>query len=96
MLARLTVGEASVTELPRPFAISLPAVSKRLGVLVRAGRHDDARRGGELAGRRATPYSHAVPRRHAQQGDQFPNEAMKQDHEKGWLGYMDKLAATVA
>lgn len=26
----------------------------------------------------------------------FPNEAMKQDHEKGWLGSMDKLAAAVA
>lgn len=28
--------------------------------------------------------------------EQFPNEAMKQDHEKGWLGCMDKLAAAVA
>jgi DNA-binding transcriptional ArsR family regulator len=37
MLARLTLGEASVTELARPFAISLPAVSKHLGVLERAG-----------------------------------------------------------
>jgi DNA-binding transcriptional ArsR family regulator len=37
ILARLTEGEASVTELAEPFAISLPAVSKHLKVLERAG-----------------------------------------------------------
>src|SRR5437660_3747401 len=37
ILARLAVGEASVTELARPFAMSLPAVSKHLRVLERAG-----------------------------------------------------------
>jgi DNA-binding transcriptional ArsR family regulator len=37
ILARLAVGEASVTELARPFAMSLPAVSKHLKVLERAG-----------------------------------------------------------
>jgi DNA-binding transcriptional ArsR family regulator len=37
ILARLTLGEASVTELARPFEISLPAVSKHLKVLERAG-----------------------------------------------------------
>ncbi|MEX1254891.1 MAG: metalloregulator ArsR/SmtB family transcription factor [Dehalococcoidia bacterium] len=37
ILARLSVGEASVTELARPFEISLPAVSKHLKVLERAG-----------------------------------------------------------
>jgi DNA-binding transcriptional ArsR family regulator len=37
ILARLASGEASVTELARPFAISLPAVSKHLRVLERAG-----------------------------------------------------------
>jgi len=36
ILARLTEGEASVTELAEPFAISLPAVSKHLKVLERA------------------------------------------------------------
>jgi len=38
ILARLATGEASVTELARPFAISQPALSKHLKVLERAGR----------------------------------------------------------
>jgi DNA-binding transcriptional ArsR family regulator len=37
ILARLSSGEASVTELAEPFEISLPAVSKHLRVLERAG-----------------------------------------------------------
>jgi DNA-binding transcriptional ArsR family regulator len=37
ILARLTAGEASVTELARPFEMTLPAVSKHLKVLERAG-----------------------------------------------------------
>jgi DNA-binding transcriptional ArsR family regulator len=37
ILARLTAGEAAVTELAEPFAMSLPAVSKHLKVLERAG-----------------------------------------------------------
>lgn len=37
ILARLTEGEASVTELAEPFNMSLPAVSKHLKVLERAG-----------------------------------------------------------
>jgi DNA-binding transcriptional ArsR family regulator len=37
ILARLASGEASVTELAEPFAISLPAISKHLKVLQRAG-----------------------------------------------------------
>ena len=37
ILARLARGEASVTELARPFAMSQPAVSKHLKVLERAG-----------------------------------------------------------
>jgi DNA-binding transcriptional ArsR family regulator len=37
ILARLVSGEASVTELAEPFDISLPAVSKHLKVLERAG-----------------------------------------------------------
>ena len=36
MLARLAEGEASVGELARPFAMSLPAISKHLSVLERA------------------------------------------------------------
>jgi DNA-binding transcriptional ArsR family regulator len=37
ILARLASGEASVTELAEPFDISLPAISKHLKVLERAG-----------------------------------------------------------
>ena len=47
ILARLSSGEASVTELAEPFAISQPAISKHLKVLERAGlisRGRDAQR----------------------------------------------------
>jgi DNA-binding transcriptional ArsR family regulator len=37
ILARLADGEATVTEIARPFAMSQPAVSKHLKVLERAG-----------------------------------------------------------
>ena len=37
ILARLIEGETSVTELAQPFAMSLPAVSKHLKVLEKAG-----------------------------------------------------------
>lgn len=37
ILARLADGDASVTELATPFEMSLPAVSKHLKVLERAG-----------------------------------------------------------
>src|SRR5438132_3051704 len=37
IVARLASGTASVTELAEPFAMSLPAVSKHLKVLERAG-----------------------------------------------------------
>src|SRR5882672_6974481 len=47
ILARLTAGEASVTELAAPFRMSQPAISKHLKVLERAGlisRGRDAQR----------------------------------------------------
>jgi DNA-binding transcriptional ArsR family regulator len=47
ILARLALGEASVTELAEPFAMSQPAISKHLKVLERAGlisRGHDAQR----------------------------------------------------
>jgi DNA-binding transcriptional ArsR family regulator len=47
ILARLAAGEASVTALAEPFAITLPAISKHLKVLERAGligRGRDAQR----------------------------------------------------
>ena len=37
ILARLTKGETSVTELAKPFDMTLPAISKHLKVLERAG-----------------------------------------------------------
>ena len=37
ILARLSTGEASVTELAEPFEMSMPAISKHLKVLERAG-----------------------------------------------------------
>ena len=37
ILARLALGETSVSELAKPFDMSLPAVSKHLKVLERAG-----------------------------------------------------------
>ena len=37
ILARLATGEASVTELAKPFDMSMPAISKHLKVLERAG-----------------------------------------------------------
>jgi DNA-binding transcriptional ArsR family regulator len=44
ILAHLTTGQATVTELAAPFAMSLPAVSKHLKVLERAGLVVRARR----------------------------------------------------
>ena len=47
ILARLAAGEASVTELAEPFAMTQPAISKHLKVLERAGlisRGRDAQR----------------------------------------------------
>jgi DNA-binding transcriptional ArsR family regulator len=55
ILARLALGEASVTELGGPFAISQPAVSKHLKILERAGLisvgQDAQRRPRRLEGR---------------------------------------------
>ena len=43
MLARLAQGEATVTELAAPFDLSLPAISKHLKVLQRAGLIEQGR-----------------------------------------------------
>jgi len=55
ILARLARGEASVTELSEPFAISQPAISKHLKILERAGLitagRDAQRRPRSLEGR---------------------------------------------
>jgi DNA-binding transcriptional ArsR family regulator len=44
ILARLASGEASVKELAEPFAMTLPAVTKHLKVLQRAGLITQGRR----------------------------------------------------
>jgi DNA-binding transcriptional ArsR family regulator len=43
ILARLASGEATVTELAQPFDMSLPAISKHLKVLHRAGLIEQGR-----------------------------------------------------
>ena len=45
MLARLAEGEATVTELAEPFAVSLPAISRHLRVLAAAGLVSQGRSG---------------------------------------------------
>src|SRR6186713_1041981 len=61
ILARLALGEASVSELAEPFAISQPAISKHLKVLERAGLisrgHDAQRRPRRIEGQ---PLAEAV------------------------------------
>lgn len=44
ILARLAQGEASVTELTRPFGLSQPAISRHLRVLEKAGLITSGRR----------------------------------------------------
>ena len=45
ILARLAVGEATVGELAKPFAISLPAISRHLKVLEEASLISNERQG---------------------------------------------------
>lgn len=45
IVVRLSEGEATVTELAEPFEISLPAISKHIRVLERAGLIEQGRRG---------------------------------------------------
>ncbi len=44
ILARLATGEATVTQLAAPFDMTLPAVSRHLKVLARAGLIEQGRR----------------------------------------------------
>src|ERR1041384_1403507 len=63
ILARLARGDASVTELAEPFAMTQPAFSKHLKVLERAGlisRGRDAQRRPRRLD--ATPLRHACER----------------------------------
>ena len=45
ILKRLSTGEIAVTEIARPFSMSLPAVTKHLRVLERAGLIHSAKEG---------------------------------------------------
>ncbi len=47
MLSRLAQGEASITELAAPYAMSQPAISKHMRVLEKAGLITRTRRGRE-------------------------------------------------
>ena len=79
ILARLATGDASVGELAEPFAMSLPAVSKHLGVLEDAGlltRQKD--------GRVRRCHLQSEPMRHAAQ--------WIEQYRQFWEGQLDSLA----
>src|SRR5688500_17060660 len=61
ILARLAEGEARVSELAEPFSVSLPAISRHLKVLERAGLIERGREGQARPSRlRAEPLEDAV------------------------------------
>jgi DNA-binding transcriptional ArsR family regulator len=80
LLQRLSRGETRVTELARPFRMSLAAVSKHLGVLERAGLLQRRRQG----------------REHQMQLQAAPMQDAAQwiEHYRAfWEGSLDRLAA---
>ena len=93
ILARLALGETSVTEIARPFKISLPAITKHLKVLERCGL---IARGREAQWRpcrlEAKPMKEAVDwlehyRRHWEESfdrlDDYLQELQRQEKSKG-------------
>jgi DNA-binding transcriptional ArsR family regulator len=80
ILARLTVGEASVTELARPFDMSLPSICKHLTVREAAGLRA-RRRDGQWRPRRleATPLHQVAD--WVQHYRQFWEHAFDRPHE---------------
>ncbi len=62
ILARLASGDATVGELAEPFAMTMPAISKHLSVLERAGLITKSR-----DGQRRSCRITATPRRNASQ-----------------------------
>ena len=61
ILSRLVVGDATVTELAEPFAISMPAISRHLKVLEHAGLISRSRSGQWLSSRlEAAPLKEAT------------------------------------
>src|SRR5256885_5050674 len=68
ILARLAKGGASVTEIAKPFDMSLPAVSKHLKVLERAGL---VTRGKEAQWRPAALEA-GPPKKNGERGERHP------------------------
>lgn len=99
ILARLATGDATVTELAAPFALSLPAVSKHLKVLQRAGLVEQGRqaqwRPCSLRSERLREVADWVGeyRRHWEQSferlDTYLRELQGTDHEAGGAGNDD-------
>ena len=80
MLAQLAHGPARVTELAEPHAMTLPAVSRHLKVLERAG----------LVRREVTGREH---RCELEAGSLHAVEAWLDHHRAFWEGQLDALAA---
>jgi DNA-binding transcriptional ArsR family regulator len=80
ILARLAEGEATVNELAEPFPMSLPAISRHLKVLERAGLIERGRDGQARPSRmRAEALDEAV--------------AWMETRKRTWEGRMDRLDA---
>src|ERR687887_2147039 len=80
ILTRLAEGEATVNELAEPFAMSLPAISRHLKVLERAGLIVRAREAQWRPSRmQAEPLDEAVE--------------WMQSRKRTWEGRMDRLDA---
>jgi DNA-binding transcriptional ArsR family regulator len=80
LLERLSRGQVCVTDLARPFSISLPAISRHLCVLEKAGLLKRKRRG----------------RRHELKLNAAPMKAAVQwivEYRRFWEGSLDALAA---
>jgi DNA-binding transcriptional ArsR family regulator len=82
IVARLAEGEASVSQLSEPFAMSLPAVAKHLRVLADAGLVEQ-RKEGRTRWCRLAP----LPLRDVQD--------WVGDYSRFWEGQLDSLAAHV-
>jgi DNA-binding transcriptional ArsR family regulator len=78
ILERLAEGESTVGELAEPFAMSLPAISKHLSVLERAGLVSKSR-----DGQRRTCRITASPLKDA--------NGWLDDYRRHWEGNLDRL-----
>src|SRR5205807_9096314 len=93
ILARLALGEATVTELAAPFDMSLPGISKHLKVLQRAGLIEQGRQAQWRPCRLAPEPLRSVAdwvgqyRRHWEQSferlDSYLRELQRTEHDAG-------------